>query len=677
MSNFNNNIVTQFPSKLLGTLFKNQTDSGDPNIYILFCAHVLRVDTINTTFLTFENKTLTAKILNVNIWLDVAVAVVENPSQITFEITTNILDNVPYTVNQSVSFYTNYNINDSLVREVPSEIRVPNYNYPQDMNYFFYPESVLLKENQGIGGFSGSPLVDSNKNVIGIVSKILGNFFYHNTPDAPSNLICTKTRMFYKYLFNSNIGLISNFYRAWLINPEINSNLNLLVDFRNKFNIIICHIGFKFESYKNITSENFDNLSPEVNGILLSFRITGINSAIYKLVDFLQKNDPEITYYRNLLDGSDLMNEYYKDKTDVLLKYLTFTDWDNKQITLDLGEEGISYYYVNGDPSKPITIQYRIKGPAGPGGINIVFGPLKSLTVTPFLVKDGDQGVRYTSQLPRFFTSSTSRSGAIIIASLYGTAGHNLPYCIRYSWSFWSWVRHATSSVSNFVTHTVVPDIVYVANDAGSGLKTAVDDIGSGIKTAVDDIGSGIKTAADDVGSALKNIGEKIKDAFDTLGKDLKVGQLLKGIDLQGLGAGAGIGFLVGMLAGSVIPVPGLDLLLAGLGAGLGYMITDAISGAKLRNLLPGDSYDQIRNILNGSSSTKNQTTGDTTIIAQNGNSVYTYTMAPNSTTPIPVSVEILGADGTYQLFKILGNNNLQLLSNVQHLGGHSGINRS
>lgn len=665
MSNFNHNIVTQFPSKLLGTLFKNQTDSGDPNIYILFCAHVLKVDTINTTFLTFENKTLTAKILNVNIWLDVAVAVVENPSQITFEITTNILDNVPYTVNQSVSFYANYNINDSLVREVPSEIRVPNYNYPQDMNYFFYPESVLLKENQGIGGFSGSPLVDSNKNVIGIVSKILGNFFYHNTPDAPSNLICTKTRMFYKYLFNSNIGLISNFYRAWLINPEINSNLNLLVDFRNKFNIIICHIGFKFESYKNITSENFDNLSPEVNGILLSFRITGINSATYKLVDFLQKNDPEITYYRNLLDGSDLMNEYYKDKTDVLLKYLTFTDWDNKQITLDLGEEGISYYYVNGDPSKPITIQYRIKGPAGPGGINIVFGPLKSLTVTPFLVKDGDQGVRYTSQLPRFFTSSTSRSGAIIIASLYGTAGHNLPYCIRYS-SFWSWIRGAASSVAHFVTHTFAPDIVHLAVATGKGFLEGAEFVGKGIKTA-----------ADDVGSEFKDIGEKIKDAFDTLGEDLKVGQLFKGIDLQGLGAGAGLGFLIGMALGSIVPVPGLDILLAGLGAGLGYMITDAISGAKLRKALPGESYDQIRDILSGSSSTKNQTTGDTTITAQNGNQVYTYTMAPNSTTPIPVSVEILGADGTYQLFKILGNNNLQLLSNVQHLGGHSGINRS
>ena len=68
MSIFSTNIVTHLPSITLGTLFKNP-NKEDPNIYVLFCGHCCRTDAINATFLTYDNLTLNAKILNVNMIL--------------------------------------------------------------------------------------------------------------------------------------------------------------------------------------------------------------------------------------------------------------------------------------------------------------------------------------------------------------------------------------------------------------------------------------------------------------------------------------------------------------------------------------------------------------------------------------------------------------------------------
>ena len=83
MSDFSKNVVSFLSpsSNSLATLFKN-INTEDPNIYVLFCGHCCRTDTINATFLTYDNLTLNAKILNINIWTDVGVAVLENPKQI-------------------------------------------------------------------------------------------------------------------------------------------------------------------------------------------------------------------------------------------------------------------------------------------------------------------------------------------------------------------------------------------------------------------------------------------------------------------------------------------------------------------------------------------------------------------------------------------------------------------
>lgn len=426
------NIVTHFPSKSLGTLFKNTTDTTDPNIYVLFSGHVCPVDKINATFLTYKNDTINAKILNVNIWTDVACAVLENPSDITFPVITTFDKDPILGINQDVNYFSNYQINNSLPLTITSNVRVPNYNYPQNSINFFYPDSFQLREAQGVKGISGSPVVNSNNNIIGMISKIVGcsNDMVSNMPINP---IVTKTSMFYDYLFNVKSGLITLFYKAYLINPSILSNFNLLVEFRNSFNIIICHLGFMFKSYKNVTSRNTVNLSSGVNGIVLTFRITGINSLTYNLISYLQKNDSNLYFYKNLFDGTDLLNDFYKDKTFVLLKTLTYTDKNSVVKTIDLGTESIAQYYVNGDPEKAVKIQYLVNSPSGIGGVNMSFGPIKELSVTPYVVNDQGDGVRYISQLPKIFTSTNSRASNKMICSLYNQTLYLRAYGLIYT----------------------------------------------------------------------------------------------------------------------------------------------------------------------------------------------------------------------------------------------------
>jgi len=194
----------------------------------------------------------------------------------------------------------------------------------------------------------------------------------------------------------------------------------------------LCHLGFLFRSYKDLTSKAKNNLSPAVNGIILKYRITGLNDNNYNLVDYLQKNDEEITYFRTLFDNTDILSDFYKNKSFVVLKNITFIDRSNNSVTLDLGTQSIANYYVNGDPSKTVTIQYYVYGLSGQGGINMTFGPLKTLSVSPIEVKDGEEGTRYTSQLPRLLTSTSSRVNNIIQINLYNLNINLMAYRFKY-----------------------------------------------------------------------------------------------------------------------------------------------------------------------------------------------------------------------------------------------------
>ena len=114
MNTFESNVVTHFPSKSMGTLFKNPLDSTDPNIYVLFSGHVCRTDCINATFLTFKNTTVNAKILNVNIWIDVACAVIQDPTQIDFPIITKFVQD-PVFAENSLAFQTSNSAGSDLI----------------------------------------------------------------------------------------------------------------------------------------------------------------------------------------------------------------------------------------------------------------------------------------------------------------------------------------------------------------------------------------------------------------------------------------------------------------------------------------------------------------------------------------------------------------------------------
>jgi len=461
MSIFSTNIVTHLPSTTLGTLFKNP-DKEDPNIYVLFCGHCCRTDAINATFLTYDNLTLNAKILNVNIWIDVAVAVLENPSQIDFNITTEFDPDPFFEQNEDVTFFSNYQINNSLARPIPSNVRDPNYKYPQNTNHFFYPESILLKEAQGVKGVSGSPVVDANNKVVGLASKIVGET--GSGMNAANNLVATKMSMIYLYLFSENYGLLPAFYAAYQKNPSINTDFNLLVAFRNSFNIVICHTGFRYLSNReNIKNANL-NLSKNILGSLLSFRMTGINKNTYQLVDYLQKNDPNIYNFRTLFDGTDLLNDFYKNKTSVLFRTLEYTDRGSEMKVIDFGIDSFAPYYINGDPSKPITVTYRLYEPSGEDGTNMIYGPLKTITVQPIIVDDSKPGKkRWSSQLPMEFTSTTSRANAIMQIDLFNQAVGGGSYRINYA------------AVTGQFTFTPLSSIIPVAsqsslNNSNSGL---------------------------------------------------------------------------------------------------------------------------------------------------------------------------------------------------------------
>lgn len=433
MNTFESNVVTHFPSKSMGTLFKNPLDSTDPNIYVLFSGHVCRTDCINATFLTFKNTTVNAKILNVNIWIDVACAVIQDPTQIDFPIITKFVQDPVFAENQSVNYFSNYMINNSLVLLITSQVRDPSYRYPQNIHHFLYPESVLLEEGQGVMGVSGSPMVDQDYNITGMVSKIIGPKNTANMPNMPNNLVITKSSMFYLYLFDPVNGLIQQFYTFYKKYPTVNDNFNLLVSFRNSFNIIINHLGFLYRSYKDMTSSATVNLSPDINGIVLSFRITGLNKVSYMLTNFLQNNDPDVETFTTLLDNTTIMSDFYINKAFILIKSITYTDRLGKSITIDLGVNGITSYYVNGDPSQPITIVYTINQPSGPGGVNMAFGPFTSITITPKLVTDSDGTVRYSSQLPKSFTSTSSRANGIMMMNLFNQTTQMTNYNLNYS----------------------------------------------------------------------------------------------------------------------------------------------------------------------------------------------------------------------------------------------------
>ena len=474
MSIFSTNIVTHLPSTTLGTLFKNP-NKEDPNIYVLFCGHCCRTDKINATFLTYDNLTLNAKILNVNIWIDVAVAVIENPSYIDFQVTTEFDPDPFYEQNEEVNFFSNYQINNSLARPIPSNFRDPNYRYPQNTDHFFYPESILLKEAQGVKGVSGSPVIDSKNKVVGLASKIVGET--GSGMNAANNLVVTKMSMIYLYLFSENYGLLPAFYTAYQKNPSINFDFNLLVAFRNSFNIVICHTGFRYLSNRENIKNSSQNFSNKILGSLLSFRMTGVNKNTYELVDYLQKNDPEVYYFRTLFDGTDLLNDFYKNKTSVLFRTLEYTDRASEKKVIDFGIDSFAPYYVNGDPSKPITVTYRLYEPSGEDGTNMVYGPLKTITVQPIIVDDSKAGKkRWSSQLPMEFTSTTSRANAIMQTDLFNMTIGGGKYIINYA-NYTSWTGFQASTSLGGGTSQAIRDLIWLNEYTFTGLIGTMDTV--------------------------------------------------------------------------------------------------------------------------------------------------------------------------------------------------------
>ena len=426
MSDFNFNIVTHLESQTLGTLFKN-TNPEDPNIYVLFSGHAVSSGQTNCTFLTFDDLTLNGKILNVNIWIDVSIAIIEDPSYVDFPVTTQLIYETEYQENEDVTFFSGYELNNSLARPVTSNIRDPNYRYPQKTVHFFYPESILLREAQGSKGASGSPVINSSNQVIAIASKIIGD-----QTNSPRNLVCTKMNMIYLYLFDTNYGLIPKFYDAYMKDPDINNSFILLNKFRNTFNIVMCHTFFSFRSSRDAATIGV-NLNKTVNGNILSNRITGINNNTYNVVNYTIKDDPNVTYFTTLFDFSELLNDYFKTKNRVIIKFLTYTDRTGLVRTIDLGTDSFAPYYVNGEPSAPVTVQYYNFGPAGDDGLNMVYSPLKTVVVQPVLVDDMNGGKRWSSQMPVIFTKTSSRGNAVMQMSLYNTTIGGGPFMINYA----------------------------------------------------------------------------------------------------------------------------------------------------------------------------------------------------------------------------------------------------
>ena len=421
---FESNIVSVLPSKTNGLLFKN-TNTADPNVYCLFSGHVLlSTDQVNVTFLTFDNLTLYAKVLSTHVWIDVSVAVVQDPSLLKFPVTTKFDPNAKYEQNQQVGYFLALDqTNNSFANFVLTSIRDPNYRYPPDQTIFFYPESILLGEATGVKGISGTPVIslisDTQKEefVIAVCSKIVGEA--GKSKDDATYAVATKISMIYGYLFNKTYGLIPKFYDAYKSNPNILKDSNLLTTFTNNFKITMCHIGFTTYPNKDRVVRLNLNLNSEVTGEVLSYRVTSVSNDTYELFNFLKKDDPTIYYFNSLLDFTELMDDFYLLKSNIILQTMSFTDRDGNTVTLDLGNNTIARYAVNGDPTKPVTFTYKIYGPSGTDGVNLIYGPTKTISVTPVQVDDFDGGKRWTSELPSLFVRTSNRANNIIRNSLY------------------------------------------------------------------------------------------------------------------------------------------------------------------------------------------------------------------------------------------------------------------
>ena len=421
---FESNIVSVLPSKTNGLLFKN-TNTADPNVYCLFSGHVLlSTDQVNVTFLTFDNLTLYAKVLSTNVWVDVSVAVVQDPSLLKFPVTTKFDPNAKYEQNQQVGYFLALDqTNNSFANFVLTSIRDPNYRYPPDQTIFFYPESILLGEATGVKGISGTPVIslisDTQKEefVIAVCSKIVGEA--GKSKDDATYAVATKISMIYGYLFNKTYGLIPKFYDAYKANPNILNDTNLLITFTSNFKFTMCNIGFTTYPNKDRVARLNLNLNNEVSGDVLGYRVTSVHKDTYEIFNFLKKDDPNIYYYNNLLDFSEIMNDFYLLKSNVILQTMSFTDRDGNKVTLDLSINSMAPYAVNGEPSSPVTFTYIIYGPSGTDGINLVYGPKKTVTITPVQVDDFGGGKRWTSELPSLFVCTSNRANSIIRGSLY------------------------------------------------------------------------------------------------------------------------------------------------------------------------------------------------------------------------------------------------------------------
>jgi len=442
---FESNIVSVLPSKTNGLLFKN-TNTADPNVYCLFSGHVLlSSDQVNVTFLTFDNLTLYAKVLSTHVWIDVSVAVVQDPSLLKFPVTTKFDPNAKYEQNQQVGYFLALDqTNNSFANFVLTNIRDPNYRYPPSISNFFYPESILLGEATGVKGISGTPVISLESGtqpgdvVIAICSKIVGNI--GSSKDDSTYAVATKISMIYGYLFNKTYGLIPKFYDAYLANPNILKNSNLLIRFTSSFKITMCHIGFTTYTNKDRVSRLNLNLNDDVTGDVLNVRITSVVKNTYAISNFLKKNDPNVYYFNTLLDSSKIMNDYYLLKSNVILRTMSFIDRDSNPVTLNLGVNSLASYAVNGDPSKPVTFTYILYGPSGTDGVNLVYGQEKSETITPVEVVDPDGGKRWSSELPIVFVRTSNRAINIIRNSLYNSkySQNNevpIPFLINYTFN--------------------------------------------------------------------------------------------------------------------------------------------------------------------------------------------------------------------------------------------------
>ena len=135
-----------------------------------------------------------------------------------------------------------------------------------------------------------------------------------------------------------------------------------------------------------------------------------------------------------MFDGTDLLNDFYKNKTQVLFRTLEYTDRASEKKVIDFGIDSFAPYYINGAPSKQVTVTYRLYEPSGADGINMVYGPLKSITVQPIIVDDSKAGKkRWSSQLPMEFTSTTSRANAIMQTDLFNLMIGGGKYNINYA----------------------------------------------------------------------------------------------------------------------------------------------------------------------------------------------------------------------------------------------------